>query len=58
MFRLWTSIFSNEETNLRFVYYTEEKFGEIIGSEYKMVEATRYAEMEKDDSMYVVLRKG
>lgn len=55
---LWYGDKEEEMSGLRFIYYTEETFGEIVGSEYEMVEATRYAEMEKDDSMYVVLRKG
>ena len=54
---LWYGDKEEEMSGLRFVYYTEDTFGEIVGSEYQMVEATRYAEMEKDDSMCVVLRK-
>ena len=54
---LWYGDKEEEMSGLRFVYYTEETLGEIVGSEYELLEARRYAEMEKDDSMYVVLRK-
>ncbi len=42
---------------LRVVYYTEETFGEIIGGEYKIVGSERYSEIEKNDSIFFVLRK-
>ena len=54
---LWYGDKEEEMSGLRFVYYTAETFGEIVGSEYELVEATRYTEMEPDDSMYVVLKK-
>jgi trans-aconitate methyltransferase len=44
-------------SGLRFVYYTEDSFGELIGDEYDIAESTRYAEMEADDSIYFVLKK-
>ena len=42
---------------LRSVYYTEESFEPLVGSEYELVEVGRYAEMDEGDSLYVVLRK-
>jgi trans-aconitate methyltransferase len=48
-----------EETfsRLRFVCYTEESFGKLIGDEYDVVKSKRYTEMEADDSIYFVLAK-
>ena len=54
---LWYGDKEEELSGLRFVYYTEAIFGEMVGSEYELMEATRYTEMEPDDSLYVVLRK-
>ena len=44
-------------SGLRFVYYTRESFARVVGSEYEIVEAERYTEMEDDDSIYFVLKK-
>jgi SAM-dependent methyltransferase len=46
-----------EFSGLRFVYYTEDSLGEVIGDEYELIESQKYAEMEEDDSLYIVLRK-
>lgn len=54
---LWHGDKEEEISGLRFVYYTEETFGGVVGPEYEIVEIKRYTEMEPDDSMYVVLRK-
>ncbi len=54
---LWYGDKEEEWSGLRFVYYTEETFGELVGDEYEVAEVARYSEMEKNDSMYVVLRK-
>jgi hypothetical protein len=52
---LWYGDEEEEFFGLRTVYYTEESFGELIGEAYELVEAGRYAEMEENDSFYVVL---
>ena len=43
--------------NLRFVYYTEKDLVEIIDNNFEIIELKRYTEMEKDDSIYTLLRK-
>lgn len=40
---------------LLFVYYTEAAIREAIGENFEILEIRRYAEMEPDDSLYVVL---
>lgn len=54
---LWYGDKEEEMSDMHFVYYTEETFGEIIGGEYEILETKKYTELDKDDSMYVVLRK-
>ncbi|MFC1975959.1 class I SAM-dependent methyltransferase [Chloroflexota bacterium] len=54
---LWYGDKEEEMSGLRFVYYTEETFGTIVGDEYEVVASERYTEMEPDDSIYFVLRK-
>jgi len=46
-----------EIEGLRFVYYTEETIRAVWGPEWELLELTRYAEMERDDSFYLILRK-
>jgi trans-aconitate methyltransferase len=53
----WYGDGEEEYSGLRFVYYTEESFGELIGDEYDIVESSRYSEAETDDSIYFVLAK-
>jgi SAM-dependent methyltransferase len=54
---LWYGDKEEQMSGMQFVYYTGETFGEIMGSEYEILETKRYTELDKDDSMYVVLRK-
>lgn len=54
---LWYGDKEEEMMGLRFVYYTEETFAQLLGDGYEILEVKKYTEMEKDDSMYVVLRK-
>jgi SAM-dependent methyltransferase len=53
----WYGDKEEEISGMRFTYYTEETFGEIVGSEYEILETTKYTELDKNDSMFVVLRK-
>ncbi|MDX1418142.1 MAG: class I SAM-dependent methyltransferase [Candidatus Promineifilaceae bacterium] len=55
---LWYGDKEEEFSGLRFVYYTEETLGEIVGPDYEIVETKRYTELEPDDSLYILLRKG
>jgi SAM-dependent methyltransferase len=54
---LWYGEGEEDMYGLRFVYYTEATFSELLGEEFEVVEMARYTEMEPDDSFYVVLRK-
>lgn len=56
-FSLWYGDKEESFSGLRFVYYTEETIKKIIGDKYKVLEIKQYSEMEKDDSMYIILRK-
>ena len=46
-----------EHHGLRFVYYTEASLRKIIGSDYEVIDIQLYDEMDKDDSLCLVLRK-
>ncbi len=54
---LWYGEGVEVHAGLRSVYYTEESFEALVGSEYELVEVGRYAEMDEGDSLYVVLKK-
>jgi trans-aconitate methyltransferase len=41
---------------LHHVYYTEETLCDIIPETYEVIEIERYAEIEENDSLYIVLR--
>ena len=57
MHSFWRGDSEETEQGLRFVYYTIDSLTEMIGPGFTVVETNRYAEMEDDDSLYVVLRK-
>jgi SAM-dependent methyltransferase len=44
-------------SGLRFTYYTEESLVQVVGNEFEIVEIRRYTEIEKDDSLYLILRR-
>jgi len=50
---------TGEETmhGLRFTYYTEATLREVLGEGFEVLALERYQEMEKGDSLYVLLRK-
>jgi len=54
---LWYGDGEETFSGLRFVYYTEASFGQVVGDEYGVVESARYTEMEANDSVYFVLKK-
>ena len=45
------------DSGLLSVYYTEESFAQVVGTEYDLLRTERYAEMDENDSIYFVLRK-
>lgn len=49
----------NEEFyhGLRFVYYTQDSIKDLIGDNYEIIDLQFYAELEKDDSFCLILRK-
>jgi len=52
--------FGDKEENhhgLRFIYYTQEILKKLIPSDFEIIEISRYLELKKDDSLYVVLKK-
>lgn len=53
----WYGDTEEEHHGLRFVYYTEETLGDVIGDEFEVLESSRYDEMDHADSMVVILRK-
>ncbi len=53
----WYGDKEEEHHGLYFLYLTEDHLKEIIGEKYDIVEMTRYDEMEKNDSIYIVLKK-
>ena len=46
-----------EFEGLLFVYYTEHTLNDVIGNEYDTIAFSMYAEMDANDSFYIVLRK-
>lgn len=54
---LWYGDGEEEFSGLRFVYYTEASFSQLLCADFEILETARYSEIEPDDSFYVVLRK-
>ncbi len=42
---------------LRFVYYTQDSIKDLLGDNYEIIEFQCYAELEKNDSFCLILRK-
>lgn len=57
MHSFWYGSKEEFHEGLRFVYYTEEEFMNIVSPGYESVMIKRYSEMEEDDSFFVLLRK-
>lgn len=53
----WYGKTSERIDGLLFNYYDEDYLQRLVGDDYKLVEMKRYTEMEKDDSIYIILRK-
>lgn len=53
----WCGDHTEEHHGLRFTYYTEVSLTNLIDSAWEILLMERYAEMDVDDSIYVLLRK-
>ncbi|MGB1287229.1 MAG: hypothetical protein ACPG7F_11890, partial [Aggregatilineales bacterium] len=53
----WHGDSTEEMHGLHFAYYTETTLQNYIGAEFEILTMARYTEMEKDDSLYIVLKK-
>ena len=52
----WKGNKTEYKHGLRFVYYEMDKLEKIIGNNFDILEMKSFTEMEKDDSIYVVLK--
>ncbi len=55
---LWIGDGEEEMEGLSFTYYTEETLADVVGPAWEILLTQRYTEMDPDDSLIVVLRKG
>ena len=53
----WYGDQEENHSGLRMIYYTQETLLKLIGAEYEEVEYQMYAEIEENDSFYIVFRK-
>ena len=53
----WYGDWEEEHHGLRFTYHTEASLTKAIGDGYETLVSQRYKEMEKDDSLLLILRK-
>lgn len=53
----WYGTTSERFDGLLFNYYNEDFLQKVVGIDYELVEMKRYMEMEKNDSIYIILRK-
>lgn len=53
----WKGNKTEHKRGLRFVYYQINHIKKIIGTNFKILEIKTFSEMEKNDSIYVVLKK-
>jgi hypothetical protein len=53
----WKGNKTEYKRGLRFVYYEIEQLKKIIGNHFDIVEIKKFTEMEKNDSIYVILKK-
>ncbi|MBX3053580.1 MAG: class I SAM-dependent methyltransferase [Caldilineaceae bacterium] len=54
----WAGDGEEEMMGMRFVYYTPETLAEQVGGEWTILESTFYVEMEENDSLLLLLRRG
>ena len=53
----WVGEGEEEMYGMNFIYYTEETLTIQIGAEFEVAKLSRYTEMDKDDSLFLVLKK-
>jgi len=53
----WYGSTSERFDGLLFNYYNEEFLQRLVEPDYELVEMKRYTEMEKDDSIYMIMKK-
>ncbi len=53
----WYGAAEGDCQGLHFVYYDENTLKALMGSDYEILDAQRYTEIESRDSLYMVLRK-
>jgi trans-aconitate methyltransferase len=53
----WYGDHEESQSGLQMVYYTHETITQLIGDEFEELAFQLYAEMEEDDSFYLMLRK-
>ncbi len=53
----WKGNKTEHKRGLRFVYYEINQLKKIIGNDFKILEIKAFTEMEKNDSIYVVMKK-
>ena len=53
----WYGDQEEDRSGLRMIYYTQATLSELVGDGLEEVEYQMYAEMEENDSFYVILRK-
>ena len=53
----WQGEGEDEIYGMLTTYYTEETLAELVGDEFEIVEIAPYAEMDDDDSLYLILKK-
>jgi 2-polyprenyl-3-methyl-5-hydroxy-6-metoxy-1,4-benzoquinol methylase len=53
----WKGDKTEHKRGLRFMYYEIAQLKKIIGNDFKILEIKTFTEMEKNDSIYVVMKK-
>ena len=53
----WYGDQEENQSGLQMVYYTQETLANLIGAEFEEIELQIYAEMEENDSFYILLQK-
>lgn len=54
---LWKGDTEEKYGELLFVYYNEESLSKIVKRDYEIVKMEEYTEMERNDSLYIILKK-
>ena len=57
MHSFWYGTKEEEHEGLRFIHYTEPELEELVADGYEVLEMNLYEEMNRDDSIYLLVRK-